>query len=104
MVYETEEPVGFIIVKRSSPGLPVPCGRLLGLEVIVTHGQTNENFLKRLSMDSPTRVIHSFTLRIIGGVLVVVGIISLWRGETPILGVGILAGLLMLIAPSVFKK
>jgi uncharacterized protein YjeT (DUF2065 family) len=66
--------------------------------------RTNETLLKRVSMDSPIRAIHSFTLRIIGGVLVVVGIVSLWRGETPILGVGILAGLLMLIAPSIFKR
>ena len=66
--------------------------------------QTNQNFLKRMLMDSPIRAIHNFTLRIIGGVLVVVGIVSLWRGETPVLGVGILAGLFMLIAPSIFKR
>jgi len=55
-------------------------------------------------MDSPIRAIHNFTLRIVGGVLVAVGIVSLWRGETPVLGVCIVAGLLMLIAPSSFKR
>jgi uncharacterized protein YjeT (DUF2065 family) len=66
--------------------------------------RTNETLLKRVLMDSPIRAIHNFTLRIIGGVLVVVGIVSLWRGETPVLGVGILVGLLMLIAPSILKR
>ncbi len=55
-------------------------------------------------MNSPIRAIHNFTLRTIGGVLVVVGTVSLWRGETPVLGVGILAGLLILIGPSLLKK
>ena len=66
--------------------------------------QTNQNSLKRILMDSPIRAIHNFTFRIIGAVLVVVGIVSLWRGETPLLSVGILAGLLMLIVPSIFKR
>ena len=66
--------------------------------------QTNENFLKRTLIDSPIRAIHNFTLRIIGGVLVVVGIVSLWRGETPVLGVAILAGLFMLIVPNILKR
>ena len=66
--------------------------------------QANETFLKRVLMDSPIRAIHNFTLRIVGGVLVAVGIVSLWRGETPVLGVCIVAGLLMLIAPSTFKR
>jgi uncharacterized protein YjeT (DUF2065 family) len=66
--------------------------------------QTNENFLKRILMDGPLRAIHNFTLRMIGGVLVVVGIVSLWRGETPIIGLGILAGLLMLIMPNILKR
>ena len=66
--------------------------------------QTNESLLKRRLIDSPTRAIHSFTLRIIGGVLVVVSIVSLWRGETPVLSVGVLAGLFMLIAPNILKR
>ena len=66
--------------------------------------QTNENFLRRVSMDSPMRAIHNFTLHIIGGVLVVVGVVSWWRGETPVLGVSVLAGLLMLIVPSILKR
>lgn len=65
--------------------------------------KANEAFLKRELMDSSITAVHNVTLRIIGGVLVVVGIVSLWRGETPILGLGILAGLLMLIAPNIFK-
>lgn len=66
--------------------------------------QTNENFLKRMLMDSPIRAIHNFTLRIIGGVLVVVGMVSLWRGEAPVLGVAILVGLFMLIVPNILKR
>lgn len=66
--------------------------------------QTNESFLKRMLMDSPIRAIHTFTLHIIGGVLVVVGIVSLWRGETPVLGIGILVGLFMLIVPTILKR
>ncbi len=66
--------------------------------------QTNQRLLKRVLMDSPTRAIHSFTLRVIGGVLVVVGIVSLWRGETPVLGVAIVAGLLMLIVPNILNR
>ena len=64
----------------------------------------NENFPKRTLMGSPIQAIHSFTLRIIGCVLVVVGVVSLWRGEAPALGFGILAGLLMLIVPSILKR
>ena len=36
VVYEPEEPLGLMIVKRTSRGSPVSCGRLLGLEVIAT--------------------------------------------------------------------
>ena len=44
------------------------------------------------------------TIQIIGAVLVVVGVVSLLRGEKSILGVGILVGLVMLVVPSVFKR
>ena len=48
--------------------------------------------------------IHNFTFQIIGGVLIIVGVVSLWRGEKSILGLGILVGLFMLIAPSVLSR
>ena len=66
--------------------------------------QTNQNSLRHMLMNSPIRAIHTFSLRIIGGVLVVVGIVSLWRGETPVLGIGIPVGLFMLIVPTILKR
>ena len=48
-----------------------------------------------------TTAIHDVTFKIIGLVLVVVGVASVLRGEESAVGLGILFGAVMLIAPSV---
>ena len=93
-----------MIVERTLRELPIPWRATPRGEVIAVMPQTHGSSLKRTLIDSPIRAIHNFTLRIIGGVLVVVGIVSLWRGETPVLGVAILAGLFMLIVPNILKR
>jgi hypothetical protein len=93
-----------MIVERALRELPISLRATPLGQVIATNGSGNQSLLKRVSMYSPTRAIHGFTLRIIGSVLVIVGTVSLWRGETPVLGVGILVGLLMLIVPSIRKR
>jgi hypothetical protein len=48
-----------------------------------------------------TTAIHNVTFKIIGLVLVVVGVASVLRGDESALGLGILVGAVMLVAPSV---